>query len=166
MIHFVFRQMNSEDIPVYMNDIFAILASNMRAIAPTGDSYEEDFEIWSRYTVPAWLEGKNSVILILHEDILCGYFQYSVDDTTFRMEDIQFKKEYQGCGLFTELYRYLTTIIPIQTKYVDAFADKRNIKSQEILKHLGLTVIGENKNGRSFHFKGEYKNLLKLYPAV
>ena len=166
MIHFVFRQMDSEDIPVYMNDIFAILASNMRAIAPTGDSYEKDFEIWSRYIVPAWLEGKNSVILILHEDVLSGYFQYSVDDTTFRMEDIQFKKEYQGCGLFTELYRYLTTIIPIQTKYVDAFADKRNIKSQEILKHLGLTVIGENKNGRSFHFKGEYKNLLKIYSAV
>ena len=102
-------------------------------------------------------------ILIICEDMLCGYFQYSLTDTTFIMEEIQFKKEYQGCGLFSELYRYLTTIIPIQTKFVEAFSSKENIKSQEILKHLGLTVIGENKNGKSLHFKGEYKALLERY---
>lgn len=79
------------------------------------------------------------------------------------MEEIQFKQEYQGSGLFSELYHYLTTIIPIQTKYVDAFANKKNIKSQEILRHLGLSVIGENKNGKSLHFKGEFKAILDRY---
>ncbi|MBQ6019494.1 MAG: hypothetical protein IJL26_04860 [Clostridia bacterium] len=80
-----------------------------------------------------------------------------------RMEDIQFKPEYHGSGLFAELYRYLTTIIPAETRYVEAFSGKENIKSQEILKHLGLTVIGENKNGRSYHFKGAYKALSERY---
>ena len=88
---------------------------------------------------------------------------YSVKDKTFRMEEIQFKKEFQGSGLFAALYRYLITIIPEDTEYVDAYSGKNNIKSQEILTHLGLTAVGENKNGRSYYFKGEYKKLLERY---
>ena len=163
MNSFRFKHLENEDIPVYIDEMFAILAGNMREIAPTGNSYDEDKMIWSECAVPAWREGKNSVILIFDEDKLCGYFQYSVTDTTFRMEEIQFKKEYHGSGLFAELYRYLTALIPTQTKYVDAFSAKENIRSQEILKHLGLTVTGENKNGRSLHFLGEYKTLAERY---
>ncbi len=163
MNRFRFKQAKTEDIPIYLDELFAILAGNMRNIAPTGNTYEEDYEIWLKYAVPAWREGKFSVILIFDGDVLCGYFQYSVNDTTFRMEEIQFKPEYRGCGLFAELYKYLITIIPIETEYVDAFAEKRNTKSQEILKHLGLNIIGENKNGKCFHFKGEYKALLERY---
>ena len=110
----------------------------------------------TRITKPG---GKRSVILIFCEDKLCGFFQYFVNDTTFRMDEIQFKKEYQGCGLFAELYHYLTTVIPAGTRYVEAFARKENLKSQGILEHLGLSVVGESKNGNSLHFKGEYKAL-------
>lgn len=163
MNHFLFRQIKNEDIHIYTDDIFSILANNMRAIAPTGNTIKEDYEIWLNSAVPAWREEKCSVILLFDGDILCGYFQYSFSDTTFKMEDIQFKPEYQGSGLFAELYRYLTSIIPEHIRYVDAFANKENVKSQEILKHLGLTVIGESKNGRSLHFKGEYKNLSERY---
>lgn len=85
------------------------------------------------------------------------------------MDEIQFKKEYQGCGLFAELYHYLTTVIPAGTRYVEAFARKENLKSQGILEHLGLSVVGESKNGNSLHFKGEYKalvgTLFRIAPA-
>ncbi len=160
---FIIRQMQTEEIPIYVNEIFSVLAGNMRTIAPTGNTYEKDYEIWLKHAVSAWREEKNRVILMFDGDVLCGYFQYSVNDKTFRMEEIQFQKEYQGSGLFAELYRYLITIIPADTKYVDAFANKRNIKSQEILKHLGLSVVGENKNGKSLHFKGAYKTLAERY---
>ena len=160
---FTFKQMTNEDIPIFADEIFAILANNMRVISPTGNSYNDDHAIWSENTIPAWRAGRSQVILSFCKDTLCGYFQYSLTDTTFRMEEIQFKQEYHGSGLFAELYRYLTTIIPAETKHVDAYARKENTKSYEILKHLGLTVIGENKNGKSLHFKGEYKALLERY---
>ena len=163
MNRFEFRQAKAEDIPVYVDELFAILAGNMREIQPTGNTYEEDYKIWLDCAVPVMCEGKNTMILIFCEDNLCGYFRYSVKDKTFRMDDIQFKKEFQGSGLFAALYRYLITIIPGDTEYVDAYSGKNNIKSQEILKHLGLTAVGENKNGRSYYFKGEYKKLLERY---
>lgn len=160
---FRFKQMQNEDIAVFINEMFEILASNMNVIAPTGNSYDADFKIWSEYVVPVWREGKRRVILIFCEDTLCGFFQYFVNDTTFRMEEIQFKKEYQGCGLFAELYHYLTTVIPTRTRYVEAFARKENLKSQGILEHLGLSVVGESKNGKSLYFQGEYKTVFERY---
>ena len=163
MNSFRFRQLKKEDISVFADEIFSILANNMRAIAPTGNSYDEDYKTWLESAVPVWRDGKNSVILIFCGETLCGYFQYSVKDSTFRMEDIQFKPEYHGSGLFAGLYHYLMGIIPAQTKYVEAYASKENIKSQEILKHLGLTAAGENKNGRSLHFIGDYKKLSERY---
>ena len=163
MSRFVFRQMKKEDIPVFKNEMFDILADNMSKIAPTGNSYDEDYRIWSESVVPVFYEGKRSVILIFDEDILCGFFQYFVNDTTFRMDEIQFRREYHGSGLFAELYRYITTIIPAETKYVDAFSHKANLKSQEILKHLGLKESGESKDGNCYYFKGEYKTILERY---
>lgn len=160
---FRFKQMQNEDSAVFINEMFEILASNMNVIAPTGNSYDADFKIWLEYVVPVWCEGKRSVILIFCEDTLCGFFQYFVNYKTFRMEEIQFKKEYRSCGLFAELYHYLTTIIPVQTKYVDAFSRKENLKSQGILEHLGLSVVGESKNGKSLYFQGEYKTVFERY---
>ena len=163
MKRFRFRQMENNDIPIFIDEMFSILASNMSVIAPTGNSYDEDFRIWSECVVPVWREGKRRVILIFREDTLCGFFQYFVNDTTFRMDEIQFKKEYHGSGLFSELYHFLTTIIPIQTKYVDAFARKENLKSQGILSHLGLSVVSEEKDGNLLYYKGDYKTLLEHY---
>lgn len=163
MKHFKFKQMKNEDVTIYIDEMFSILANNMNAVAPTGNTYEEDFLTWSECVKPIWHDGKRSVILIFCEDELCGFFQYFVNDSTFRMDEIQFKKEYQGCGLFTELYRYLTTIIPTCTKYADAFTRKENLKAYGILNHLGLIAVGESENGNSYYFKGEYKTLLDKY---
>ena len=61
---FRFRQMQNEDIAVFINEMFEILASNMNVIAPTGNSHDADFKIWSECVVPVWREGKRRVILI------------------------------------------------------------------------------------------------------
>ena len=160
-----FKHMIVEDIPVFISEMYDILYKNMNSIAPTGSTYEEDYALWSSCVEPVWREGKRSVILILSDNKLCGFFQYFVNDDTFRMDEIQFKKEYQKSGLFEALYRYLVTVVPLQTKYVDAFTRKENIKAQGILKHLGLEIAGESKNGNSLYFKGEYKKLAELYSA-
>ncbi len=112
MSRFIFKQMTMEDMPIYADEIFSILAGNMREIAPTGNSYDEDYKIWLGYFESARREEKNHVILIFCDETLCGCFQYAFHDTTFRMEEIQFKPEYQGSGLFAELYRHLISMIP------------------------------------------------------
>ena len=150
-----FKHIPPEQIP----HMFEILASNMRIIAPTGDSYEEDRRIWLAEAVPAF----EHVILILDDGQLAGYFQYRLQDNTLRMDEIQFAKPYQGSGLFRRLYQYIITIIPQETQHVAACANKANQKAQNILEYLGLQRIGENKNGKSFIYSGEYQAILGKY---
>ena len=150
-----FKDIPQEQIP----RMFDILAGNMRIIAPTGDSYEEDRRIWQAEAVPAF----EHVILIFDDDRLAGYFQYRLQDNTLRMDEIQFARTYQGSGLFKRLYQYLTTIIPKDTQHVTACANKMNQKAQNILEYLGLQRIGENKNGKSFIYNGAYQAILEKY---
>ena len=83
MDQYSFRKMNRADISVYRRALYNILYQNMSRIAPTGNAYEEDFEIWSKYTVPRWSAGQCAVLLIFSADRLCGYFQYALVNGAF-----------------------------------------------------------------------------------
>jgi len=143
--------------------LFAILHSNMSLIAPTGNSYDEDISQWLSY-MKSDLEKETRQILLLRDgEEIIGFFQYSVNNGVLMMERIQFLEQYKGTGIFTELYRFLVSIIPPDTCFVEAYAHKNNEKSIGVLTHLGLSIIGENKNGISYHFRGEYRNLMEKY---
>ncbi len=160
---FSFKPLKPESINTYLQEMYDILHKNMNRIAPTGNTYEEDKAMWTSCVQPALEQGRRNITLIFKGNDLVGFFQYYVNTTTFMMDEIQFKSEYQGSGLFTELYRYLIKTIPAETQYTEAYANKENLKSQEILKHLGLEIIGENKDGNSYHFRGKYRKLIERY---
>ena len=143
--------------------LFEILHSNMSRIAPTGNSYDEDFSMWMSCIKPALEKAPRQILLLYDNDEIIGYFQYYVNGGIFMMEEIQFRAHCHGSGLFTELYRYLMKTLPENTEYVEAYANKKNAKSIGILTHLGLAVIGENQNGNSYHFRGRYETLLHRY---
>ena len=98
--------------------MYDILHTNMSQIAPTGNTYEEDKAMWTSCVKPALEQGRRNIILIFKENDLAGFFQYYINETTFMMDEIQFKPEYQGSGIFAELYSYLVKIIPSETRYV------------------------------------------------
>ena len=81
------------------------------------------------------------------------------------MEDIQFKPEYQGKGIFRNLYGFVLNNIKLDLKFVEAYASTSNKKSIGILEGFGLENIGLNKNGRSYHFKGDFKDLIGWYES-
>lgn len=145
--------------------LFRILHSNMSVIAPTGNDFEKDYRIWIEAVSHGIQQDARKIVLIYDDAEIIGYFQYYVNSSTFMMEEIQFKKEYQGTGIFRLLYSYLFEIIPQETLYAEAYVHKQNSKSQNILKHLGLQIVGESRNGNSYHFRGDCRNVLKRYDA-
>ncbi|MBP3570805.1 MAG: GNAT family N-acetyltransferase [Clostridia bacterium] len=160
-----FRYLQKPPTPDILDEIFDILATNMRVIAPTEMTYEEDKAQWLSCVPPALEKEARQIILICDRDELIGFFQYYItaDRSVFMMEEIQFKPAYHGNGLFGDLYRYLIPRLPANIQAVEAYADKRNKKSLAVLSHLGLTVIGENKNGISYRLRGSYAELKKRY---
>ena len=160
-----FRYLEKPPSPAILDRIFTILAANMRVIAPTGLTYEEDRAQWLSCVPPALEKDARQIVLIYDRDELIGFFQYYVttDHSVFMMEELQFKAAYHGSGLFGDLYRYLIPRLPADIQAVEAYADKRNKKSLAVLAHLGLTVVGENKNGISYRLRGSYAELRSRY---
>ena len=165
MMQVVFRYLPKPPSSALLDEIFGILATNMRVIAPTGLTYEEDRAQWMACVPPALTKDARQMVLIYAGDELVGFFQYYVtaDHSVFMMEEIQFKEAYRESGLFGELYRFLIPKLPADIVSVEAYADKRNTKSLGVLGHLGLTVIGENKNGVSWHLRGDFAVLKEKY---
>ena len=165
MMQVVFRYLPKPPSSALLDEIFGILATNMRVIAPTGLTYEEDRAQWMSCVPPALQKEARQMVLIYAGDELVGFFQYYVtaDHSVFMMEEIQFKEAFRGSGLFGELYRFLIPKLPADIVSVEAYADKRNTKSLGVLGHLGLTVIGENKSGISWHLRGDFAVLKEKY---
>lgn len=160
-----FEYLNKPDLVNYAQGIFDILANNMTMIAPTGNSKEEDFKLWYDAVGNGLQREERQVVLIKDNEDLVGFFQYYTNADTFMMEEIQFKPDYQGKGVFRALYGFLLANIQADIEYVEANASINNKKSIGILELLGLSNIGMNKNGRSYHFKGEFCDLVKWYES-
>lgn len=160
-----FCHLNKSEFSTISHDIFNILADNMEIIAPTANTREEDYKCWHEGVSDGLKRDERQIVLIKDEDNIIGFFQYYTNADTFMMEEIQFKPEYQGKNIFRALYGFLIPNIRKDIKYVEAYANITNPKSMGILGKLGLTKIGINKNGRSFHFKGKYSDLLKWYKS-
>ncbi len=160
-----FLFLDKQKLEVFLPKLFEILHSNMSLIAATNNSYKDDFEMWCSYLIPNIKKEQRQIILMYIDDTLAGYFQYyiNVDINSLMMEEIQIAKKFQGTGIFSAFYKWLVKQLPKDVKSVEAYANKKNIKSQNILKHLGLVESGENKNGNSFYYKGKYVDLLNKY---
>ena len=158
-----FEYLCKSDFPVVSQQIFDILADNMTTIAPTGNTREEDFGMWYDAVRDGLQREERQIILINDDETLVGYFQYYINTDTFMMEEIQFKSAYHGKGVFRELYGFVLENIKNDLQFVEAFASINNNKSIGILKKFGLLNTGLNKNGRSYHFKGSFADLIKWY---
>lgn len=165
MTNISFCYLNKPDFSTVSNTLFNILADNMEIIAPTGNAREEDYECWYEGVSNGLIRDERQIVLIKEADIIIGFFQYYTNADTFMMEKIQFKPEYQGKNIFRELYGFLISNIMEDINFVEAYANITNEKSIGILKKLGLSKIGMNKNGRCFHFKGHYSDLIKWYKS-
>lgn len=158
-----FEYATKEHIEEILPLCFQILHTNMNVIAPTGNTYEKDFRIWFSHILPAMQKEPRRIVLMYNANMIVGYFQYYVSNNTLMMEEIQIKPEYQGTGLFRSFYTWLVNQLPKDIQFVAAYSNKNNIKSQNILEHLGLVKCGENKNGNSYYYKGDYADLLKVF---
>ncbi len=146
-------------------ELFGILADNMESIAPTGNTREDDFKCWYEGVSNGLKRDERQIVLIKDADGIIGFFQYYTNADTFMMEEIQLKPEYQGKNIFRKLYGFLVENIGEDIKFVEAYANITNHKSIGILEKLGLSKIGMNKNGRCYHFKGNYSDLINWYES-
>lgn len=162
MIEFFY--LNKEMFEKCADSLFSVLRENMQEIAPTGNSYEEDFSVWYPIQERELESGGRHVFVFCENDRVVGYFQYSIYGRVLVMEEMQIRKSHQGKNnIFRKAYGFLFEQLDGKIEYVEAYAHKKNAKSIGVLGKLGLSIAGENSSGKSYHFRGTYKDLLKWY---
>lgn len=153
--------LDRQDYEKYLECMFKILAGNMSRIHDTGNSYDEDFAVWSGFITSA--ENINFV-LFLDGDSLAGYFQYSIKGTTLMIDEIEIAPEYQvKYGIMGQPFDYLAEKLPPDITEIEAYISKNNPRSYRIAEKLGMTVIGENRSGSSYHLRGSCDGKLGKY---
>lgn len=164
MIEFSYLEKN--EFNKYASNLFSVLYDNMTEIAPTGNSREDDYKSWYKAVCGEMQSDKRHIIVISNGNMkeIIGFFKYSINECVFVMEDIQIKAFYRGkYDIFRTLYGFALEHINEAICIVEAYADKKNTKSLAILEKLGLSLVGENKNGISYHLRGTYEDLVKWY---
>lgn len=158
-----FHFMDKDEFDILAKTIFPILWTNMLEIAPTGNSDEADFASWFSAVKQGLLQEQRKIILMSQGHELIGFFQYYTNGNELMMEEIQISRDWQSKQVFRGLYGFLLAILPTEIEVVEAYVNKKNTRSQGILRHLGLDIVGENKKGDSYLFRGDYSDLLKWY---
>jgi len=143
--------------------LYRIFHDNMSPILHTDEPFPGGREGWLAAVGPALEKAPRQILLLRDGEKIAGFFQYYVNGGVFMMEEIQFREEYRGTGLFEKLYRYLVGIIPEETEYVEAYVHKTNPKSMAVLNHLGLTAVEDEPNESLLHYRGRYESLVRRY---
>ena len=103
-MHIRFEYASKSALPTLLPQLFSLLYANMNEIAPTGNTYEQDYAHWHASVAPAMQKPQRQIALMYDGAHPCGYFQYYVNATTFMMEEIQIEKPYQGSGIFSSFF--------------------------------------------------------------
>ena len=158
MGRFCFEFLDKTQKDCWLPKLFEILYHNMKDIAPSGVSYEEEREEWLSAVGPALDKAPRQIILIHAGAYLVGYFQYYVNGGIFMVEEIQLVPEYQGTTLLFALFRFLGNVLPDEIETLAAYAHKSNVRSQRIMKKLGMEQAGGNED-TFYYFKGDFRPL-------
>ena len=146
-----------EEIRALFPQMFAIISTNMSAIAPTGNTMEDDRRSWTQAMESELRNPEKRWIFARADGVLAGYLLYRVSaaDDVIHMDEIQIAQAYQDDGvLFPALMAALLRDPAVPGATLRSYANKQNAKSQGVLRRMGLNVVGETVRGLRFEGKG------------
>jgi RimJ/RimL family protein N-acetyltransferase len=141
--------------------LFDLMYENMRVIAPTGKTREEDYAEWSGEVLPALQKDARKVLLIRDGGTLIGFVQYYTNPSVFMIEEAQLTAAYQNTGVMRRAFCFLASEIPAEIPFIEAFVHRENARSQAVLGHLGFAQVGTIRNGAILHFRRKGPSFIK-----
>lgn len=150
----VFCYLNKSQKDYWLPQLFDLLYENMKVIAPSGLTYEQERTEWLEVVSPALEKAPRQIILCFVAGELAGYIQYYIREQMLMVEEIQLKKTYHRTLLFYRLCKYLISVMPCDLQTVEAYADKRNRNSIRLMEKLGMQRCEPESDSPFVHMRG------------
>ena len=161
MISLFFMDKAEKDI--WLPILFDLYYENMSKIAPSGSSYQQERTDWLAEVSSALDKEPRRVLLCTKDNALLGYIQYYTRDDLLMVEEVQIARDYHRTFLFFRMCRFLSQHIPPQIQFIEAYADRRNIHSQKIMRKLGMVPISYDENSIFVHLRGHAETARKRF---
>lgn len=159
----MFFYLKKQEKELWLPKLFDLLYDNMCAIAPSGLTYEQEKEQWLANVSPALEKAPRQIVLCFVNNELAGYIQYYTRKQLLMVEEIQLKKVYQRTFVFYRLCKYLSETLPADITYIEAYADRRNLNSQKIMRKIGMEEITETDHSTFVHLRGPVNKAMRFF---
>ena len=156
-----FTYLNKNEKEKILPELFDLLFDNMSEIAPTNLTYEQEQMQWLGNVSPALDKPARQIIMCYADEELIGYIQYYINSKLLMIEELQLKKEHHCTLTFYRFCKYFIGTLPADIEHVEAFAERRNIKSQKLMQRLGMELI--DNNAEFVHLHGEADEIIKKF---
>ena len=142
--------LDKKEIKTVLPELYEIMAENGCRIPQA---------LWLSEVGSALEKENRQLLLLKKEERILGFFMYYLRGECLVAEELQIVKAYQRTGLYFALCRYLARNFE-QIKHIEAFAEKENLYSQELMEKLGMRKMKEEG---FFHFYGDAESLRRHF---
>ncbi len=156
-----FSMLNKGEKEVWLPRLFDLLYENMKDIAPSGMTCDQEKAAFLANVSPALDKAPRQILLCFVDGELAGYVQYYVRGDLLMVEELQLRREYHRTLLFGQLCRPLIRSLPPEIRFVEAYADRRNKNSMGIMEKLGMETLPEP--GPYAHLRGPAEQARKRF---
>ncbi|MBQ8176785.1 MAG: GNAT family N-acetyltransferase [Oscillospiraceae bacterium] len=153
--------LNKNEKEKMLPQLFDLLYDNMREIAPNELSYEQEKAQWLGSVSPALDKPARQIVICFIDDELVGYIQYYINDQLLMIEELQLKQKYHCTLTFYRFCKHFIVTLSAGIESVEAFADKRNINSQMLMKKLGMEFIDSSSD--FVHLRGNANEIINRF---
>ncbi|MBO5646389.1 MAG: hypothetical protein J6S59_04650 [Clostridia bacterium] len=160
MIHF--ETLKKEELAKFTDQLFAIMAENMSVYVENEAGTEAGKALWAAKAGEALKSRSRNMVLIRSDAELIGFFLYEIREMALTIEDMQIKPEWQGkSNVFWMLFNFIAPELPETLKYIRTKTKKKNAKADGVIRHLGMSVVGETE--ASYLYEGKFSDFLRWF---
>lgn len=160
-IDFCFLNKSEKDL--WLPELFELLYENMQLIAPSGADYEHEKQEWLAAVSPALEKEPRKIVLCFSKGELAGFLQFYTRQNMLMVEELQLKKKYHRTTAFWLLCRHMKSILPDDLENIEAYADKRNLKSIRLMQRLGMALCEEEQESPFVHLRGSMEKIRESF---
>ena len=155
--------LNKSEKYTWLPRLFDLYYINMCSIAPSVLSREDERTQWLASVSPALDKAPRQILLCCSDGLLSGFIQYYTRGELLMIEEVQLTTDCQHSTVFLGFIRALIRQLPREIRYVEAYADKRNRRSIDLMHRLGMQELTEAEGSPFLHFKGNAAKILPVF---
>lgn len=147
----------------WLPQMFALFHENMHQFINDNRSYETQKANWISEISPALDKDPRQVILCTDDECFVGFLMYYTRHNLLMVEEVQIQRAYQKTSLFPTLCNFLKKNLSDDIQYIEAFAHKENLYSQQLMCKLGIHPIPGQEEFPFVHLRGTIDLARKIF---